>query len=599
MIRKLEILFADKRWSDMMNFIFPIILIVFSFIHIGTGITITDTGYNYGNFVFFDQLDDMWKFSTYIANGIGAFFVKLPFGYTLIGLNFYTGLIKIVTALSVYYFCINVCKMRKEMVFVGELIALGFCWCPTAIMYNYMTYFLFHIVAILIYLAIVRERRGMFILAGVILGINLFVRLPNLAECALILVVWFADIVKKSKWKKVLLDTLYCAIGYISAILCIFGYIACNYGVGRYIEGIKQLFTMTENATSYSPIVMLVGNIKVYGDYIGWFVLGVILTIGGMVVFKLFEKKFILLKQIVFCIVMVAYVLYLHHEGNFTIKYTNYSSMFFWGVMFLIFILGFSIYEVLNSKQKFEFRVLAMINIVIIFITPIGSNNNLYSTVNNLFLASPMVINFVGEMILDARMNISLKRVDINLFPLKMFCVTMIGLALVQSFLFGLNYVYRDGDNGEQRNYQITNNDVLQGMYTNEKNAIELQGLNDYLRENKLTGKEVIIFGEIPAVAFYFSLEPAISSTWPDLPSFSSEKFCDEIDAIEQEEKMPIVIVSKLDSINIQAYSTVDEVQTEWEKKIKRLQLFLYNNNYEQSYANDKYVVYEKEVIKQ
>lgn len=88
MVKKLEKIFDNQIWNRITNFLFPVLLVLFSFIHINEGITVTDTGYNYGNFVSFDSLDDMWKFSTYLASALGAFFTKLPFGKTMIGLNF-------------------------------------------------------------------------------------------------------------------------------------------------------------------------------------------------------------------------------------------------------------------------------------------------------------------------------------------------------------------------------------------------------------------------------------------------------------------------------------------------------------------------------
>lgn len=33
--------------------------------------------------------------------------------------------------------------MPAWMAFAGEIIAISFCWCPSTILYNYLTYFLF------------------------------------------------------------------------------------------------------------------------------------------------------------------------------------------------------------------------------------------------------------------------------------------------------------------------------------------------------------------------------------------------------------------------------------------------------------------------
>ena len=158
MLKKLNQLFDNKIWKSITDILFPIALAVFALMNINKGITVTDTGYNYGNFVFVSSLDDMWKFSTYLANVIGSFFTNLPLGSTMIGLNFYTGLIKLGGALLSYFCCIKICKMRKETVFLAECMVLGFCWCPTALIYNYMTYFLFTLSAMLIYIAFEKEK---------------------------------------------------------------------------------------------------------------------------------------------------------------------------------------------------------------------------------------------------------------------------------------------------------------------------------------------------------------------------------------------------------------------------------------------------------
>ena len=136
MFKSLNEIQNNKIWKKTTDILFVLVLVCFSLLHVNKGLTVTDTGYNYGNFLFFDGLDDMWKFSTYLANVTGAFFVKLPMGETVLGLNLYTGLVKTLVAVLAYYLCVYVCKFRKVFVFLGGMIALGFSWCPTALLYN-------------------------------------------------------------------------------------------------------------------------------------------------------------------------------------------------------------------------------------------------------------------------------------------------------------------------------------------------------------------------------------------------------------------------------------------------------------------------------
>lgn len=592
MINRLEAILDNKIWSRAVSIVFPMILVLFSLIHIGEGITATDTGYNYGNFIFMDGLDNMWKFPTYLANAVGALFTCLPFGTTMMGLNFYTSLFKVFTALGVYFICVKVCKMRKETAFLGEMIALGFCWCPTALLYNYMTYFLFTMGALFIFFAFKMEKSCYLVLAGVCLGLNFMVRLPNVAEIALILCVWFGGIVYKKNLKRIVQDTLLCMLGYFASLGIFFVYIAVRYGLNAYVEGVQALFAMTENATSYSAVSMVLDSFKMYLEYSKWFFYLVAIAVCGIVGFMVLKNKLILLKKIGFSAVLGLYVFYVYRNGLFNFDYRYYTSMFFWGVLFLMVALVLCAYTMFFFKRGKELRLLSSMAVIMILITPIGSNNHLYSPINNLFLTAPVVLSIISHLLYEEKRVMMRGKVEIFTYPIKAVLIGFVAAVLVQSICFGANFVFRDGTDGQKRVYEVVNNAVLAGMKTTEQNAKNLQGLNDYLVENDMKGEKVLLYGNVPAIAFYFSLEPAISSTWPDLKSFSYEKFEKEIDLLEKEE-LPLVITDTETRESFFACEDTENSESSSEKKLKRLQAFLENNGYVEIYSNNAFVVYE------
>ncbi|MBR3807245.1 MAG: hypothetical protein IKJ15_02595 [Lachnospiraceae bacterium] len=586
--KKLEAFFENRIWNKITCFLFPAVLVIFSLLHIGEGITVTDTGYNYGNFVYFNSLDDMWKFSTYLSSAIGAFFTNLPYGQTMVGLNFYTGLFKVIAVLAGYYFCIRVCKMKKEAVFLGELIAVGLCWCPTALIYNYLTYLFFTVGAIFLYMAIVKEKSIYYVIAGIVLGLNVFVRLPNVAETALIAVVWLVGILYKSGFGKIVKDTLLCIAGYVIGLVSVFAYIALRYGPARYINGIKALFAMTEEAESYTVKAMIVDMIRVYLEHFKWFACTVVVLFLGMILFEVFDKKFEKIKTAVYIVVVLFEIFLLKRAGMYDFDYRNYESMFAFGVLFLMFCLLLGAVLILFTKRKKEEKVLAAIVCVIIFITPLGSNNHLYSPINNLFLAAPFLVNYIWELLSDEKRSIMIGKIYFSIIPYKTVLVLFAGAILIQSVLFGANFVFRDGLSGESRNYEIENNSVLKGMKTTEKNAVNLQELNDFLAQSGGIGKEAILFGNVPALSFYYELEPALSSTWPDLASFSYEKFEAELGALKEDGRKPLVIISA-DPYEVGADENSGEIlQNKWQC----LNDFLENYSYEQTFKNDAFVVY-------
>ena len=162
----------------MAKYVFPILLFLYPLLWMNQGIDVSDPMYSLTNFRFFPQMEGSWALATYLANVTGWLLMKLPFGGTLLGMNFYTRLIISAMALLSYYFLKG--KMPAWIAFAGEIMAVSFCWCPTTILYNYLTYFLFLAVCILLYRGLIWNRRSLLVWAGVCLGLNVMVRTPNI-----------------------------------------------------------------------------------------------------------------------------------------------------------------------------------------------------------------------------------------------------------------------------------------------------------------------------------------------------------------------------------------------------------------------------------
>lgn len=590
MAEKLEKILDNRIYKKAAQVLFPAILLIFSLIHIREGITVTDTGYNYGNFTGFENLDDMWKFSTYLSGAIGALLTRLPLGQTMLGLNFYTGLFKVVTAVLAYVFSIRVCKMRREAVFLGEMAALGFCWCPTALLYNYLTYLFFFLGGAFLYLALVKEKNVFFIVAGIFLGINVFVRFPNVAEIALICAVWLIGFLYHRKFGKIVKDTLYCILGYVTGLGAVFLYIVCRYGISRYMDGIRELFAMTGEAQSYSPLVMLTDILKIYVQYSKWFFVGLLVLAAGFVLFGILPEKFKPVKMCVFVLAFLGMAFFFLKRGMFNLNYREYASMFGWGVLLIMACLLLAVYTVLSKQRSREEKVYAVIMAIVLLITPIGSNNHLYSAENNLFWAAPFFAHFIWQLLKEEKRGKILKRWPFFKLPLQMFMVMFAGAVLMQSVLFGGSFVFRDGMQMEKRDTRIEDNVVLKGMYTTQENGRNLQELNDYIKEAGGDEGEVILFGNVPSLGFYFQLKPALSSTWPDLASYSEDKFCAELNRLKENGKYPMIITSAKPSDVGEDENAGETLQ----KKNQYLREFMENCGYEQSFINEAFVVYRK-----
>ena len=172
---------TDRMKQALTNFIFPLLLFLYPFLKIGQGIDLTDSSYGLVNYLFFPNAGQEWTVATWLANVLGALFIRLPFGDTLIGIRFYCSLLVCFMALLSYFFLKG--KMPPWIAFLGEAAAVSLCWIPVTSLYNYLTFALFLSGSICLYRGLVWQRRRTMALAGALLGASTLTRLPNILEC--------------------------------------------------------------------------------------------------------------------------------------------------------------------------------------------------------------------------------------------------------------------------------------------------------------------------------------------------------------------------------------------------------------------------------
>ena len=137
---------ASKLEKISRLYIFPLILFLFPFMNVNAGIDLTDTGYSLANYVFFRtsegsfMAENNFILNTYLSNVVGYILTGFPTltGAKMLGMKIYTTLIVSLMALIGYRFFIT--KMPAWIAFISQLVAIGLCWCPTVILYNYLTY---------------------------------------------------------------------------------------------------------------------------------------------------------------------------------------------------------------------------------------------------------------------------------------------------------------------------------------------------------------------------------------------------------------------------------------------------------------------------
>lgn len=570
--------------------VFPLILVIYPLLRIRLGIDMADTTYSLSNFQYFPSMDGTWMVATFLSNVVGNLFMHLPFGDKLMGMYFYTALVQSMTALVVYEAfrrgAGSAERIPMPLVFAGEIIALGLCWCPSTILYNYLTYLFMTVGILLLYRGILKEDRRYYVAAGVCLGANVAVRMPNVVQTALIVAVWYGTAVCGRKWQQAVRDTLWCIAGYVVGFGVPLAAICIKYGAGAYPAMIQTMFAMTEKAADYKPSAMLTGMFSDYITGLFWMVFAGICMAGGWLLFMLQRRLFPGKKGVaglcgfVYAAVLLVLLRFYWGRGVFNFLYYDFGSIYYPTVLFLLIAVFTAVYCLCRKSVKAEQKILAVLVLVQILVTPLGGNNKLYPIINNLFIVVPFVL-WVGYGYLKAVVGM----------PLVLLAVFL----LIQSVGFHLRFSFQDGRNGEARDTLLTVPDKVTGIYTNQDNAACLEELAEYAQQEQLTGREVILYGEVPGLGYFLDMPSALSTFWPDLDSYRMVEY--ERD-MEQLRIPPVVIVSS----SIAAYLNEDADGMNWfgvekekldqDEKLQILGEYMNAHSYREAFSNARYVVY-------
>lgn len=546
LVIKLEQLYKKVSFP-LEQILMPLMLVFWPLIKVAQGVDVSDSTYSLGNYLFADRLDGVWVISTYLSNLAGSLIVRLPGGATLLGANIYTGLIVSLIALMCYY------VLRKDftapVVFLGEFVAISFCWIPTGILYNYLTYLLFTGGALLIYLAIRKDSEWLLAIAGIVLGLNVFVRIPNLAEAALIVVVWvavayrhFLEKEEGSVWAIILKKTGICLAGYAIGVLIPLLIILAIYGVDGIGEMITGLADISESSEGYSLGGMIIATIKAYIRSFKWIAIIMAVIFAGTLMMAALKTSNALkwFGRVVYTIILAVMLRFMWGRGMFSFRYyEDYTAMFEWGMftLYLAFICAVTV--LIKKNYNILLKTYAVITLVMLVITPLGSNNYTCQNLNNMFLVLPFVIYVTGGFMYRGIHRIRLEGVMYGCnYPWMSMLLVLGAVVFIQTTLFHVNFVFRDGMDGTARDTVIGEGiqdkewlASIDGMRTGRSNAESLTGLLEYVGNSRSEIETAVYWGDCPGLSYILRIPAAISTTWPDLDSFGVNRF--DIDLME------------------------------------------------------------------
>lgn len=631
---------GKRAWYE---WFFVVVLLLYPFRHVNIGLDLWDTGYSYANFLYMgmEHMDPMWLFSTYLANVIGHIFTLLPGGETLLGMNIYTSVFVSALALTGYFFCTGKLRIPAGIVFLGEFVAVSLCWCPTAVLYNYVTYVFYLCSVIFLYRGLAERKNKFLFVAGVLLGTNVLVRFSNLAQAAMIVGVWAYGVIcgleeskeestngwKRCKavmgksWSHIWRDTLWCLGGYLAALAVCMGYMALRYGLDEYVQGILQLFTMTEGATDYKPTSMIYSLFDSYIRNLYWFkrlftfvfIAFVICNVGKIVLhYTKLDKRnegitsvIRMLGKVLSISIGLVMCYWMLENKFYSLNYALYHSMQSPVIVFLMVIMLLAVINVLLRRIPKEEKLISGLVILIIIITSLGSNNGVFPSINNLFIAAPFAFWQFWKICMEWKA-IKLRKLELSVFPIKAVLGVFLALMICQSVGFGTKFVFVETRGATQTVAEVSNNEVLAGIKMNPERAEWLEELTAYVQDQGLQGQEVILYGQVPSLSFYLQM-PSAFNPWSDLRSYTFTRMQESMGQVSAELRATLAASSEGDDVDAPVviveknyYETVKDMQTNapdaTDAAVLKWSLigdFMEEFGYGLIFENEKFVVFE------
>jgi hypothetical protein len=303
-----------------------------------------------------------------------------------------------------------------------------------------------------------------------------------------------------------------------------------------------------------------------------------------------------------------AMLVWLYRRGFCSFAFYSYDSILRPGILFLMLTMLTALIRILHPGAAKEEKLLSGLLLLVVLLTSIGSNNGVYPSMNNLFLAAPYTLweayrffrlPFEKKLYPDKKK----ENLTVIIFsaPAKAVLAAFLLMCAVQFGGFGLDFVFAEATGVQDISGTVENNEILRNIKMSPDKAEAMTGLTAYVKENGLQGQEVILYGQIPSLSYYLQM-PSAFNPWSDLASYDIEVMENKMAQLNGE--TPVIIVG--DSYDLweegrvtgavnEGTSSENALKIQEDPKWELIVGFMEENGYRLAFQNEKFALYRAE----
>ena len=531
---------AVKALKDKRINLYRLIILltaVYPLLYIWQGLDFTDTGFSLTNYlwVFDDPRSIETSSRIWLTNILGGLWVYF-FGDSL-GVAGYrlAGAFLAYAAIFLTYWTLR-SQVKKEYLFPGLFFAMVFIGRSGFVLnYNTLTAFFYVWSSYYLLTGLNNSKQHYLFISGVVLGLNMFIRLPNILGLMLGVCILFHGYLDRAVISQLGRRISLFLAGYGAAVLAaltvmlflghldnylasfgetvvLLGEAEGHHGTGRLTAALLDIYKI-----SFLKTVTVVG-------YFG--ILLVVLRLTGK-----FNSKFVQ-----YGMITLAGILPLSIYDDF---YRNWYGMV--GLVSAVLLLGLALNlapcRKLNSRTIADAMTdrgncaAALAALIILLIVPAGSADGYVTSVYGMYLAIPLAVQGIAEFKFRPGLSTEHYRYTIILGFV---------LLLVLALAAGYRYTYRDSPQRMSMTYQV-GHQKLKGVFTTRERAQVVTELLEVMPHYVKKGDYLLAYEQIPMVHFLTGTRPYLYGSWPML--YSPGKFQKMLDrALAERPELPVIV---------------------------------------------------------
>lgn len=365
------------------------------------------------------------------------------------------------------------------------------------ISYNNLTALFFTAGAVMLLYGLYRERLLWVVIAGCILGANLFIRFPNLLGIGLVLAVVLHGFSQRWPWKKRFNWSVAFVGGYFIGIFLTAMLLMLHGHTEMHLQSVQGIFVKAVDDSSTHSGSMLIRLFL--RDHLYALVLATLVMSAGLAMLRFITQRahWISTLVVVVCALLLAVAFGVIESWKWAVP-----GILYFGLLWIAF---------KEWQPRPQVALLAFLALSILILVPLGSSNGIRNATYGHWLALPLLLAWLWKGGPDVALPL------VSLAPARRLAATTLGLTLITySLVSSWFYSYRDSSNRLTLTHAI-NHPLLAGTRTTAERAQVVGQLLDAVRNWVKPGDIVLAYPSMPTFHFVTETRSWLDNPWPVL----------------------------------------------------------------------------------